>query len=419
MMKVVIIAGGKGTRIASVNSEIPKAMIPVCGKPIIEHEIELCKRYGFTDFLFIIGHMGDQISSYFGDGKKWDVSIEYYQESQPLGTAGALGYLKDRLKEDFFVMYGDTIVDFDMLSMLRFHNENKAQVTIFLHPNDHPYDSDIVELGDNHKVIKFHNKPHAEGFVSRNIVNAALFIFTPSILEQIEVGVKSHIEKDVLPKCLEKGMALYGYVSAEYIKDMGTPDRYEAVCHDVESGKVARLNKANPRPAIFLDRDGTINEEVNLLNKPEQLKLIEGAAEAIRLINKSDYLAIIVTNQPVIARNLCTIEELEYIHATLETLLGKEQAYVNAIYYCPHHPDKGYPEERPEYKIECECRKPKPGMLMQAAKDWNVDLANSYMIGDSDRDLEVGQNAGCKDSIVIKTNEPNALYYTVKKLLSK
>ena len=416
-MKIVIIAGGKGTRIASVNSEIPKAMIPVCGKPIIEHEVELCKRYGFIDFLFIIGYMGEQISSYFGDGNKWGVKIEYYQETQPLGTAGALGYLKDKLNEDFFVFYGDTIVDFDMQTMLRYHQEKQAKATLFLHPNDHPYDSDIVELDGEGRVVKFHNKPHPEGFVSKNIVNAALFIFSPEILEQIEIGVKSHIEKNVLPRCLEAGMKLYGYVSPEYIKDMGTPSRYEAVCKDVESGKVARLNKKNPRPAIFLDRDGTINEEVNLLNKPEQLRLIKGASEAIRLINQSDFLVVVVTNQPVIARNLCSIEELEHIHASLETLLGKEGAYINAIYYCPHHPDKGYPEERPEYKIDCECRKPKPGMLLQAVRDLNINLSQSYMIGDSDRDLQVGINAKVKESILIETNKPNALLEAVKQIL--
>ncbi len=416
-MKIVIIAGGKGTRIASVNSEIPKALIPVCGKPIIEHEVELCKRYGFTDFLFITGHMGNQISSYFEDGSKWDVHIEYYQETEPLGTAGALGFLKDKLTEDFFVLYGDTIVDFDMKAMLEYHKSHNADATLFLHPNDHPYDSDIVELDKEGQVVRFHNKPHSDGFISKNIVNAALFIFKPSILNEIEVGVKSHIEKNVLPKCLEDGYKLYGYVSFEYIKDMGTPDRYEAVCRDVEKGKVARLNRKNPRPAIFLDRDGTINKEVNLLNKPEQLQLLEGAAEAIRLINKSDYLTIIVTNQPVIARNLCSIEELEHIHATLETMLGKEGAYVNAIYYCPHHPDKGYPEERPEYKIDCECRKPRPGMLLQAAKDWNIDLSQSVMIGDSNRDFQVGKNAGCKDSIIIETNKANALLDTIKNII--
>ena len=159
-MKVVIIAGGQGTRIASVNSEIPKAMIPVCGKPIIEHEVELCKRYGFTDFLFIIGHMGDQISSYFEDGSKWGVSIDYYQETQPLGTAGALGYLKDKLTEDFYVFYGDTIVDFDMDAMLKYHQEKNADATLFLHPNDHPYDSDIVQL-DADSLLDVRNRTNA------------------------------------------------------------------------------------------------------------------------------------------------------------------------------------------------------------------------------------------------------------------
>lgn len=392
-------------------------MIPVCGKPIIEREVELCKRYGYTDFLFIIGYMGDQISSYFGDGKKWGVSIAYYQEEKPLGTAGALGYLKEKLTEDFFVLYGDTVVDFDMKAMLDYHKSKNADATLFLHPNDHPYDSDIVDLNADGSVRRFYNKPHAEDFVCRNMVNAALFIFSPKILSHIEVGVKSHIEKNVLPRCLEAGLKLYGYVSFEYIKDMGTPDRYQAVCDDVKAGKVARLNRGNKRPAIFLDRDGTVSKEVNLLNRPEQMELIEGAAEAIKLINKSDYLAVIVTNQPVIARNLCSIEELEYIHATLETMLGKEGAYVNAIYYCPHHPDKGYPEERPEYKIDCECRKPKPGMLLQAAKDWNIDMTHSYMIGDAPRDVQAGENAGCKRSIRIETNEPNALLEAVREII--
>jgi D,D-heptose 1,7-bisphosphate phosphatase len=416
-MKVVIIAGGKGTRIASVNSEIPKAMIPVNGKPIIEYQVQLAKRYGFTDFLFIIGHLGHHISDYFGDGGRWGINIEYYQETQPLGTAGALGYLKDKLTEDFFVFYGDTVMDFDMAAMLEYHKAKKADATLFVHPNDHPYDSDLVDLDSEGRVRRFFNKPHEEGFVSRNIVNAALFIFSPAILSQIEVGVKSHIEKNVLPCCLEKGMSLYGYISFEYIKDMGTPERYYAVCDDVLSGKVARLNRSNKCPAIFLDRDGTISKEVNLLNKPEQLELIEGAAEAIRLINKSDYLAIIVTNQPVIARNLCSIEELEIIHATLETMLGKEGAYVNAIYYCPHHPDKGYPEERPEYKIDCECRKPRPGMLLQAAKDWNIDMEHSIIIGDSIRDVEAGENAKLAKMVLISTNEDNALLNAVKGLI--
>ena len=408
-MKVVIIAGGQGTRIASVNSEIPKAMIPINGKPIIEYQVELAKRYGFNDFLFIIGYLGDQIESYFQDGSQWGVHISYFRETTPLGTAGALGLLRDQLTEDFFVFYGDTVMDFDMLHMLNYHRANQADATLFLHPNDHPYDSDIVDIDAQGKVRGFHHKPHPEGFIAHNMVNAALFIFSPKILTAIEPGVKCHIEKHVLPRCIASGMNLYGYVSAEYIKDMGTPDRYYAVCDDVVSGKVARLNRAYARPAVFLDRDGVINYEVDLLHRVEQMQLIPGAAEAIHRINQMGYLAIVVTNQPVIARNLCSFEELEQIHMQMETLLGHEHAYVNAIYYCPHHPDAGYPEERKEYKITCNCRKPAPGMLLQAAKDWNIDLKNSYMIGDSQRDVEAGNNAGVMQSILIPTNQVGAL----------
>ena len=416
-MKVVVIAGGQGTRIVSVNSEIPKAMIPIAGKPILEYEVEMAKRYGYTDFLFIIGHMGDQIEHYFEDGRRWNVNIEYYKEEKPLGTAGALGCLKNKLTEDFFVFYGDTVMDFDMDAMLAYHKEKQADATLFLHPNDHPYDSDIVELTTDGRVLKFCNKPHVHDFVSHNMVNAALFIFSPKVLEQIEVGTKSHIEKHVLPPCLDKGMNLFGYVSFEYIKDMGTPDRYYSVCDDVTSGKVGRLNRRYTRPAIFLDRDGVISKEVNLLCKPEQVELIEGVGEAIRYINQTGYLAIVVTNQPVIARNLCSLEELDYIHAKLETLLGYERAYLNAIYYCPHHPDAGYPEERKEYKIKCTCRKPAPGMLLQAAKDWNIDMGQSYMIGDRSSDVQAGENAGCKASIQIEMNKPYALLDALKTII--
>lgn len=416
-MKVVIIAGGKGTRIASVNKDIPKAMIPVEGKPVMEYEVELAKSYGFREFIFITGHLGDQISDYFGDGSRWGVSIEYFHEEQPLGTAGALGMLKDKLTEDFFVFYGDTILDIDMTAMLNYHQQQHADATLLVHPNDHPYDSDLVDLNEDGTVRQFFIKPHDAHLVCRNLVNASLFIFAPSILSEIAPGRKSHIEKDILPRCLEKKMRLCGYVSFEYIKDMGTPDRYDDVCNDIRRGIVGKRNRKNQRPAIFLDRDGTINKEVNLLCRPEQLELIEGAAKAIRLINNSEYLTIVVTNQPVIARNLCTLEQLEHIHATLETMLGAEHAYLNAIYYCPHHPDSGYPEERKEYKIKCDCRKPAPGMLLKAARDWNVDLGRSYIIGDSQKDVEAGENAGLLRSILIDTNQPNALLNAVEKIL--
>ena len=415
-MKVVIVAGGKGTRIASVNSEVPKPMIPIAGKPVVEYQVELAKRYGYTDILFVLGHLGDQIERYFGDGEKWGVRIEYYHEPQPLGTSGALPELADRLGDEFWVFYGDTIMDFDMERMLAFHRGQKAEATLFLHPNDHPYDSDLVDVASDGTVRAFYPKPHPEGVDYHNQVNAALYILNKGAIRYIEPGTKSDFGKHVFPKMLACGAKIAGYVSPEYIKDMGTPDRWERVGADIEGGKVARLNLANKRPAVFLDRDGVVCREVDLLTQPDQMELIEGAAEAIRRINQAGHLAVLVTNQPVIARNLCSLEELDDIHKRLETLLGAERAYLDKIYFCPHHPHGGYPEERKEYKIECSCRKPKPGMLLQAAQELNVDLGRSYMIGDRAWDVEAGERAGVKGSFLVEQNSANALLECVKQI---
>lgn len=416
-MKTVIIAGGKGTRIASSFSEIPKAMIPVEGKPVIQRQVEMAASYGFKDFIFLTGHLGDVIRDYFKDGSSLGVNITYCQEKEPLGTAGALRQARELLTEDFFVFYGDTVMDVDLEHMLRFHRENRSDATLFVHPNDHPYDSDIVETDSSHRITAFRLKPHEEGFISRNQVNASLFILSPKVVDEIPEAVRLNLEKDIFPSCLDKGMRFFGYPSAEYIKDMGTPERYAEVCADVRSGRVAALNRRNLRPAVFLDRDGVINVEKGFLSREEDMELIEGAAGGIARINASGWLAIVVTNQPVIARGDCSWEELGRINARMETLLGQEHAFVNDIYICPHHPDKGFPGERPEYKIVCDCRKPSPGMLLKAARDWGIDLSRSIMIGDHDRDVMAGENAGVMASVKIPSNEPYALSKVLEEYL--
>ena len=414
-MKVIIIAGGQGTRIASVNSEIPKAMIPVCGKPVIEHQVEMAKRYGFTELIFLIGYLGEQIEHYFGDGSQWEVHIDYYHETKPLGTAGAIAEVRDRLSDDFFVFYGDTVMDVDLRRMETFHKEHKADATLFVHPNDHPYDSDIIILDKEHRVMNIATKPHADNFVSHNMVNAALFIFNKKIVNCIEKGIKTHIEKNILPECINRGMRLYGYLSSEYVKDMGTPERYDETCKAWKSGLVASLNMSNKRKAVFLDRDGVINKDNGLVYQPSQLVLIDGVEDALRYIHHKGYLAVVVTNQSVIARNLCTFDELDAINAYMETLLGKRNAYIDALYFCPHHPHSGYPEERKEYKIVCNCRKPAPGLLLKAAKELHINLSESMMIGDMASDVQAGINAKVKRSILIPTNQPGALLDLLKK----
>ena len=419
MTKVVIIAGGKGTRIAALNSEIPKAMIPVCGKPVLERQIEMACRYGFTDIIILVGHLGEVIKDYCGDGSRWGARITYYHEKTPLGTAGALAEIRDLLSDDFFVFYGDTVMDIYMPAMLKFHQQHRADATLLLHPNDHPYDSDIVVTDKDGRVTAFQCKPHPDNLVCHNLVNAALFIFSPQVTDCIQRGRKSHIEKDILPQCLSNGMRIYGYISTEYVKDMGTPQRYEQVCRDWQNGRVAAMNCQQKRKAVFLDRDGVLNQDCGLVYKPGQLVLIEGVEKALQLIHHHGYLAVVVTNQSVIARNLCSFEELDIINQTLETLLGKRNTYIDGLYFCPHHPHGGYPEERKEYKVACTCRKPEPGLLLKAAEELNIDLSESVMIGDRESDREAGIRAHVKKSFLVPTNQPGALYEALTKYFAE
>lgn len=421
-MKVVIMAGGKGTRIASVKSDVPKPMIEICGKPILEWQIENLKACGLTDITLVIGYLGHVIKEYFGDGEKFGVKINYFVEDSPLGTAGAL-FKMPELTEDFLLLCGDVILDVDFNRFIEFHQKNLAWASLMAHPNDHPYDSSLLVTEilppqvpggnpvDSHRVVRWMNKED-ERLYYKNRVNAGIEIISPELLKETmkhfvprhpETPDKIDLDRDVLKPNISSGK-IFAYDTPEYIKDMGTPDRYYEVEKDLQTGKVKARNLKNKQKAIFLDRDGTINKYVGFLTKPEQFELLPGVAEAIKMINKSGYLAIVVTNQPVIARGDCTWEELQQIHDKMETELGKDGAFLDAIYICPHHKDKGFEGERPEYKFDCDCRKPKPGLLLHAAKDFNIDLSQSIMIGDSESDVDAGFKATCKDSLKIEMN---------------
>ena len=400
-MKTVIMAGGKGTRISSVASDIPKPMIKIDGRPVLEREIECLKNQGFKDIIITVSHLGSIIMDYFGDGSKFGVNIKYFNEVEPLGNAGALFRIKDELTEDFLLLNADAIFDIDFNRFVEYHKKKGGLVTLFTHPNSHPYDSGLIITDSNDSVLKWLSKEDDRPTNYKNLVNAGLHVISPKILEQEINTPKIDLDRQLLKPLAGTGL-MYSYKSSEYVKDMGTPDRYLAVTKDFKEGKVTSKNLCNKQKAIFLDRDGTINKSVGFLTNINDFELEEGAAEAIKKINNSGYLAIVITNQPVIARGEVTLEELDEIHNKMERLLGEQGAYLDAIYYCPHHPDKGFAGERIEYKIICDCRKPKPGMILKASKDYNIDLEQSYMIGDYKNDVLCGKNAGCKTAIIDK-----------------
>jgi histidinol-phosphate phosphatase family protein len=206
---------------------------------------------------------------------------------------------------------------------------------------------------------------------------------------------------------VQTGQRVCAYRSREYIKDAGTPQRLDRVIADYDSGRIERGSMATPARAVFLDRDGTINEEVNRVKHPGEFRLLPGVAAAIRRLNRSEFTVVVVTNQPVIARGDCSERDLRDIHNKMETELGRAGAFVDAIYYCPHHPHKGFAGERPELKIDCSCRKPAPGLIADACRDMNLDLAHSWMIGDSVTDVQTAANAGIR-SILLQTGHAGA-----------
>lgn len=414
-MKVVIMAGGKGTRISSIASDIPKPMIRIDDIPVLEREIICLREQGFTDFIITVSHLGKVITDYFKDGSDFNVHIEYFFEDVPLGNAGALFKIKDKLSDDFLLLNADAIFDIDFNRFVSYHKEKKGLVTLFTHPNSHPYDSGLLIADKNNAVIKWLNKEDTRPEFYKNRVNAGLHVINKKVLDIKIDTEKVDLDRQIL-KPLQGTDKMFCYDSPEYVKDMGTPERYYSVCDDFKKGIVSSKNLKNKQKAIFLDRDGTINEYVGFLRNKDDFKLIGGVSEAIKLINHSEYLAIVVTNQPVIARGEVTFTELDMIHNKMETLLGKDGAYLDKIYFCPHHPDKGFESEIKELKIDCSCRKPKPGMLLQASKDLNIDLSSSYMIGDSNSDVECGIRAGCT-SILIKTNEKDSLLHCVEEIL--
>lgn len=404
MTQAIILAGGRGTRLASRLNGKPKPLVDIDGVPLLQRQIEALAQNGIDDIVLLVNHAADQIESFIA-GLSLPLNITIIDDGFPRGTAGATLACLDRLQERFVVVYGDTLFDLDVRHMLAEHCASGADATLLLHPNDHPADSDLVELDGQDWIRAFHPYPHPTDAWLRNLVNAAFYIVDRRALEpwvgRMEIG---DFAKDLFPAMLSEGARLKGHISFEYIKDVGTPERLDKAEKHLRTGLVARARRDRSQRAVFLDRDGTLNEQRGHIAQAEALELIPEAANAVRRLNEAEYRVVLVTNQPVLARGETDEAGLALIHAKLESDLGRYGAYLDAIYYCPHHPHRGYEGEVPELKCDCDCRKPATGMVKAAASAMNIDLSLSWMIGDSTADVAMAQAAGLR-SILVDTGE--------------
>lgn len=422
---VVIMAGGLGKRARSIDDNVPKPLIPIDGKPILLWELECLISQGYTNIILTLSYKAAQIQDYFGDGSKYGCSIRYYIEETPLGNAGALFKLMlqgQPLSEgagarDFLLLNADSMFDIDFDRFVQRHIDADALATLFVHPSNHIDDSGLIVTDKNGWVESWLTKEDRRPEFYHNCANAGVHVLStrllaslindgtikPELLGTVDTKtgmvIKADLDRQILkPLAFDASgeKRMLAVCSPEYVKDMGTPERFEQVKKDLNSGLVHSRNLSRPQKAIFLDRDGTINKYKGFIRAAGDIELINGVSEAIKEINLSGYLAIVVTNQPVIARGEVSWSELESINNKLETELAHEGAYIDAIYICPHHPDKGFEGERVEYKVDCDCRKPKPGLLIKAAQDFNISMEDSWMIGDSWRDIECGKLANCR-----------------------
>jgi len=403
MKQAILLAGGKGTRLNTLSIDTPKPMVQIFDRPLIQYQVELCKKFGFDDIHILIHYRGNVIREYLGDGRKFDLKITYHKERTLRGTAGAVLEILDKLSDVFLVIYADTFLNVNLEKFYLSHQTNKSDATLFIHPNNHPYDSDLIELDEDGYIKHIHQYPHTSEIWMQNLVNAALYVINKkTLIGDYSLLKINDFAKDLFPKLLDEKKKLFAYISSEYIKDIGTPDRLNDLLLDIKSNKVDKLSSSIKKQAIFLDRDGVLNSEVGHIKRPKELKMIEGVAEGIKKINDNGSLAVIVTNQPVVARGDCSEIELKNINNKLETLLGRDSAYLDAIYYCPHHPESGHKGEISALKIKCNCRKPNTGLLSQATKNMNISLSNSWLIGDTTTDILTAQKFGIK-SILLRT----------------
>ncbi len=398
-LPVVINAGGKGTRLHLENKGLPKALTKVFSKPIIQDQIDKFCDQGVRSIFVILGFKGEVIKRFLEKKYyKTEVKIRFLEEKNLLGSGGSLVYFIDELPSEFLFIYCDIFFDVELRNFISFHKSKKAHITTFVHPNDHPYDSDLIYRSKDDRVTKIFPHPHKQDTFPGNLVNAAFYVVKKSVIKKT-IFKKTFLDfaQDMLPEFV-KQKKVFCYETPEFVKDMGTPERLKKVRLRYQG----RFNLNKSFPVIYLDRDGTINEILKgeYITKPEQMVLKEGAAKALNLIREKGYFIILITNQPVLARGEVTSKQLKRIHNMLDWQLGLHKAYIDKKYICPHHPDKGFENEVKSLKKVCDCRKPETGLLKKSMEYIKPEKSQSWFVGDSKVDIQCGKNFGLNTCLI-------------------
>ena len=410
-LQCVLLLGGQGRRLGL--SDLPKPMVDVAGQPLLARVLTHLRAQGLRRFVCLVNHLEDVLRGHFGNGASWDVEITWISDPGGRGTAGATVNAADALENEFLMVYGDLLFDIDVARFVTAARAAGGQGTIMVHPNSHPIDSDLVQLaprsGTNERtdpITGFLRKPRPPEAVHRNMASAGIYHLSKSALADVPRTMdQPDWGRDFFPRAVARGAHYSGYRTIEYVKDIGTPDRLQKALADLDAGRPAHRSYRAPQPAVFLDRDGVINREIDGVTCAHDLHLLPGAAEAIAKLNAAGLPVILATNQPGVAKGFLSLDELDEIHAHLDAQLAAEGAFLDDRYVCIHHPECGHPGERAHLKIDCTCRKPKGGLMRMAAQDHNLDLSRSVMVGDRDVDMAAVTSVGGRGVRVASNGE--------------
>ncbi len=399
-MDVLILAGGDGKRIKVLSKNKQKSLLEINNKTILRRQINQLSKINRKIYISIKENDKDIINELKKTNKN---NFIFIKENKKLGTAGCLKGLRDFKLDNILVTYSDILFNINFKKFIKYHDEKNSDLTLFTHPNNHPYDSDLVEVDKNSRVTKFHNKYSKKKYPG-NLCLSGIYIIKKKLLKYLGNNKYLDFSKNFLPKILKKKYRVFSYKSREYAKDIGTPNRFKSAIKEFNSDKFKKGNINSKIPAIFLDKDGVINIDKYNFKYQNPFKFINGTFEAIKKINENGYLAILITNQPAVAKGIISETKLIKDFKALESLLGQRGAYLDHIYYCPCHPEKGHKGEIKKYKRNCSWRKPNNGMILTAIKDLNIDKKKSYMIGDTGKDYLAAKKTGIKFIQVGKKN---------------
>jgi len=370
-MQAVILAGGLGTRLGKLTEQKPKPLLDVAGRPFLDWFVANLERYQFDSILVLAGHRGAQIDD-FVKSRRCAVPTDVTIEREPQGTGGALLEARDRLEPEFLMLNGDSLFDFNYLDlMVRAPRQCLAALGLRRVQDASRFGAVRV---DGDEVVAFGEKQSS----GPGLVNGGVYFLRRELLRFIPS--RASLERDVFPK-LSRG-SLSGLVYDGFFLDIGTPDAYALAQHDVP------LHFR--RPAAFLDRDGTLNEDSGYTHKVEEFHWLPAARETIKALNDLGYLVVVITNQAGVARGFYTEKDVQSLHRWMTEDLRVVGAHIDAFYYCPHHPTEGVGE----YRAVCDCRKPRPGLILRAVQDWNIDIHHSLAVGNELSDSEAFRIAG-------------------------